>query len=147
MGWITLAMSERREKGVSQSNRSQHGSPRYADYWGRICRAERTADESGQQVKSGVEQALNEPPYYPRAASQRHMRFGRPTDKALKLAGEYYHSTFATGPTTMKPIGSLLSMVKLPIALEFFHHHLTNALGVALKPRTFNHLMSHYFAR
>jgi hypothetical protein len=69
------------------------------------------------------------------------------TDKALKLASEYYHSTFATKPTAMKPIGSLLSMVKLPIALEFFHHHLTNVLGVALKPRTFNHLMSHYFAR
>jgi hypothetical protein len=47
----------------------------------------------------------------------------------------------------MKPIGSVLSMVKLPIALKFFHHHLTNVLGVALKPRTFNHLMSHYFAR
>jgi erythromycin esterase-like protein len=28
------------------------------------------------------------------------MRFGTPTGKALKLAGEYYHSTFATKPTS-----------------------------------------------
>jgi len=71
---------------------------RYADLLGKNL-PRRTADKSGQRVKSGVEQALSEPPCYRRAASQRHMRFGTPTGKALKLAGEYYHSTFATRPT------------------------------------------------
>jgi hypothetical protein len=36
------------------------------------------------------------------------------------------------GDMDVKRIGSLLSILKLPIALEFLHHQLTEALGVAL---------------
>ena len=49
----------------------------------------------GGRTRADVEDILGELDDF----AQRHMRFGTPTAEVLKLAADYYHSTFATKPT------------------------------------------------
>jgi hypothetical protein len=49
----------------------------------------------GSRTRADVEDILGELDDF----APRHMRFGTPTAEVLKLAADYYHSTFATKPT------------------------------------------------